>query len=104
MKSIVIVHDAKYQDVERMMSSIDYVMSTNKTFEGDFTIYCEESSPLAAVFNDSGLPLSTENFPEEPDTVIAFMHDLHDGTEASLIAMNQWQSRRPVYPFQLVKP
>ncbi len=104
MKTIVVVHDKTFSDVDKMMSNIDYVASTSKTFEGDFTVYCDAESPLAPILESSGLPFSTTDLPEEPDTVISFVYNLHDGSDASLLAMKQWQSRRPVYSFQVLKP
>lgn len=104
MKSILVVHDETFSDVDKMLRDIDYVAQSSKTFDGDFTVYCEPASPLAPVLKASGLPFSTEDFPEEPDAVISFVYDLHNGTKASELAMNQWKSRRPVYPFQVLKP
>lgn len=103
MKTIVITHDDNYLDVEKMMKDIDYVASHSKTFEGDFTLYCKAKSPLAPILKEAGLPFSTENFPKEPDYVISFIYDLQDGSKASSIAMNQWESRRSVWAFQVVK-
>lgn len=104
MKTIVVAHDETFTDVEKMMRNIDYVSQTTKAFEGAFTLYCEAESPLVPILKESGLPFSTENFPEEPDFVITFIYDLHDGSKASELAMNQWKSRRPVIPFQVLKP
>jgi hypothetical protein len=67
-------------------------------------LFCEADSPLVPILEGSGLPYSTDNFPEEPDLVITFIYDLHDGSKASELAMNQWKSRRPVWPFQVLKP
>ena len=103
MNTIIVAHDETYKDVEKMMKDIDYVASHSKTFEGDFTLYCEANSPLAPVLKEAGLPFSTENFPTEPDYVISFIYDLQDGSKASSIAMNQWESHRPVWAFQVVK-
>lgn len=102
MKSVVIIHDKNYSDVNRMMDSIDYVAQHSKTFDGEFTVYLEEDSPLVDVISDSGLPLQVGNLPEEPDTVIVFTYD-DLSTNAHQIMMNQWQSRRPVYPFMVTK-
>lgn len=104
MKTIVIAHDKTFKDVDKMMNNIDYVAQHSKAFDGDFTVYCDADSPLATILEGSGLPFSTTDIPEEPDTVITFIYDLQDGSPASQIAMKQWQSRRPVYPFQVLKP
>lgn len=104
MKTTLVVHDESFTDVDKMMRNIDYVAQNSKAFEGDFTVYCEANSPLAPILEDSGLPFSTADFPEEPDFVISFIYDLHNGSKASELAMNQWKSRRPVWPFQVLKP
>ena len=80
MKTILVVHDSTFTDVDKMMRNIDYVSQTSQA------------------------PFSTENFPEEPDYVISFIYDLHDGSETSELAMNQWRSKRPVFAFQVLKP
>lgn len=103
MNTIIVAHDETYKDVEKMMRDIDYVANHSKTFEGDFTLYCEANSPLAPVLKEAGLPFSTGNFPDEPSFVITFIYDLQDGSKASSIAINQWESRRPVWAFQVVK-
>lgn len=104
MTSILVVHDTTFKDVDKMMSNIDYVAQHSKVFGGEFIIYCEAESPLAPVLKEAGLPFSTIDLPEEPDVVISFVYDLHDDSKASNQAMNQWKSRRPVYPFQVLKP
>lgn len=103
MITIIVAHGETYKDVDNMMRNIDYVASHSKIFEGDFTLYCEANSPLVPVLKAAGLPFSIENFPDEPNCVITFIYDLHDGSKASNIAMNQWTSHRPVWPFQVVK-
>lgn len=104
MKTILVVHDESFTDVEKMMANIDYVANHTKAFAEEFTLYCEPDSPLAPILKEAGLPFSTENIPEEPDWVISFVYDLHDGSKASNLALRQWQSRRPVMPFQVPKP
>lgn len=104
MTTIVVLHDPSFTDVDKMMRNIDYVSQHSKAFEGDFELFCEAESPLVPILKESGLPFSTENFPEEPEFVITFIYDLHDGSKASELAMNQWKSRRPVWPFQVLKP
>lgn len=104
MKTILIVHDATFNDVDKMMRNIDYVSQTSRAFNEEFTLYCNAESPLVPILKESGLPFSTENFPEEPDYVISFIYDLHDGSETSELAMNQWRSKRPVFAFQVLKP
>lgn len=104
MTTIVVLHDTTFTDVDKMMNNIDYVAQHSKAFNGEFTLYCESESPLAPVLKEAGLPFSTTDFPEEPDFVISFIYDLHDGSKASEMAMNQWKSRRPVWPFQVQKP
>ncbi|AUV59087.1 antirepressor protein [Escherichia phage PMBT57] len=103
MKTILIVHDADFNDVDKMMRNIDYVAQTTPAFKEEFTLYCDANSPLVPILKKAGLPFSTDNFPEEPDYVISFIYDLHDGSEPSELAMSQWKSRRPVYAFQVVK-
>ena len=104
MNNIVVVHDNKFTDVDKMMRNIDYVSQTSKAFNEEFTIYCEPESPLVPILKEAGLPFSTENFPEEPEYMITFIYDLHDGSPASELAMNQWRSKRPVFAFQVLKP
>lgn len=104
MNTVLIVHDVDYSDVDKMMANIDYVAQHSKAFDGDFAVYCDANSPLAPILEASGLPFSTENFPDEPDFVISFIYDLHNGSQASNLALSQWQSRRPVWPFQVLKP
>lgn len=104
MNSIVVVHDNTFTDVDKMMRNIDYVSQTSKAFSEDFIIYCVPESPLVPVLKEVGLPFSTENFPEEPEYMITFIYDLHDGSHASELAMNQWRSKRPVFSFQVIKP
>lgn len=103
MKTILIVHDADFNDVDKMMRNIDYVAQTTPAFKEEFILYCGANSPLVPILKEAGLPFSTDNFPEEPDYVISFIYDLHDGSEPSELAMSQWKSRRPVYAFQVVK-
>jgi len=102
-KSILIVHDIGYSNVDKMMRDIDYVAQSSKAFTGDFTIYVEPSSALVPIMEESGLPFSKEDLPEEPDYIISFIYDLYDNSKASTIAMNQWKSRRPVFPFMVIK-
>lgn len=104
MKSIVVLHDSTFNNVDKMMDNIDYVAQHSKVFSEDFIIYCEESSPLVNVLKEAGLPFDTTSMPQEPDLVITFIYDLHDGTPASEMAMNQWKLRRPVWAFQVPKP
>lgn len=104
MKTIIVVHDTTFKDVDKMMANIDYVARHTNAFNEEFTLYVEPESPLVPILKEAGLPYSTADFPEEPDFVISFIYDLHNGSKASAIAMNQWQSRRPVWPFQVVKP
>lgn len=104
MKTIVVVHDETFTDVDKMLRDIDYVAQTTKAFDDEFTLYVDADSPLVPVLEEAGLPFSTTDSPEEPDWVVSFIYDLHDGSKASEIAMNQWKSRRPVMPFQVLKP
>ena len=104
MKVIMIVHDETFKDVEKMMRNIDYVAQTTKAFDSEFMLYIDADSPLVPVLKEEGLPFSTTGFPEEPDWVVSFIYDLHNGSRASEIAMNQWKSHRPVMPFQVLKP
>jgi hypothetical protein len=105
MKTVLIIHDIDYTDINNMMSGIDYIARTSKTFDGDFQIMIEQGSPLEPVLKDAGLPfIIAMVMPDEPDTVIAFTYsDDELSSPARDIVMAQWQSRRPVYPFQLVK-
>ena len=104
MTTIVVLHDPSFTDVDKMMRNIDYVAQTTKAFDGEFTLYVDAISPLVPVLEEAGLPFSTTDFPEEPDWVVSFIYDLHNGSRASEIAMNQWKSHRPVMPFQVLKP
>ena len=103
MKSILIIHDIGYSDVDKMMRNIDYVAQHSKTFDGEFTVYVEPESPLAPILEGSGLPFSTTDLPKEPDTLIVFSYDKDVSEYAHAVMIKQWQSRRPVYPFMVVK-
>lgn len=104
MNTIIVAHDTTFTNVEKMMDNIDYVARHTNTFNEEFTLYVDAESPLVPLLKEAGLPYSTEDFPDEPDLLISFVYDLHDGSKASELAMNQWKSRRPVWPFQVLKP
>lgn len=103
MKSILIIHDIGYSNVDKMMANIDYVAQHSKAFDGEFTVYVEPDSVLAPIMEGSGLPFSTTDLPEEPDTLIVFTYDRELSEYAHAVMIKQWQSRRPVYPFMVVK-
>lgn len=103
MKSILIIHDIGYSDIDMMMRNIDYVAQTSKTFDGEFTVYVEPGSPLAPILEGSGLLFSTTDLPKEPDTLIVFSYDKDVSEYAHDVMIKQWRSRRPVYPFMVVK-
>lgn len=103
MKQIAVIHDEGYSDVDKMMSSIDYVSNFSKTFDGDFLLHIHKDSALLPIIEGSGLPYkAVDVFIEEPDVMIAFS-TWDDGTFAKDSLMKQWMARKPVYAFQIAK-
>lgn len=103
MKQIAIIHDAGYSDVDKMMSSLDYVSNFTNTFDGDFLLHIHKDSALLPIIEGSGLPhKAVTEFIEEPDVMIAFS-SWDDGTFAKDSLIKQWMARKPVYAFQIAK-
>lgn len=102
MKTIAIIHDIGYADVDYVMSSLDYINRiAPRTFEGEFTIILPHGSVFESLFKDAGMPVQiVSEWPEQYDLLVGFSN-WDEASPACEIIMERWRNARPVYPFKV---
>lgn len=105
MKTVLVTGDPWITDAEMLMVSLEHLFKV-KALPDEFEVISQNFTGVEATINpvleSAGIKVTiVEELPEVIDIIVVFL----DNTDqrAYDIMMNQWHSKRPVYPFHVGK-
>lgn len=103
MKTVLITGDERFTNIDIIMRDLDYLFRT-KQLPPSFKVVTTGAAGVEAVVEpvmlDAGFDVTSySEVPEHVNIVVVFF--IEENTRAYEIMMNQWNNKKPVFPFKV---